>query len=402
MSLVIDGRPPAFASPLHVGHPWTGSRARFDGIVDRVFREARFTNDGPCVREFESAIAALHGTKHCIALTNGTLAIQIALKTLKAEGEVIMPSFTFVGTAHAAAWIGLRPVFCDIDPATFTMDPEDLLRKITPATSCILPVNVFGNVCDFGRIAEIARPRGLRTLYDSAHCTGCAAHGVPVGGQGDLQILSFHATKTLHTFEGGAILTNDDALADTARLLRNYGFTGHERVACVGINAKMHEISAAYGLACLPDLSFIAERQRRNALAYEHGLRDVPGIAVQTPPEGVDSTRHVAVLLVDEAMFGLSRDAMLELLWAENIRARRYFAPGCHRLKPYADTHRGALPVTERLAETILCLPNDASLDAGSIAAVCEIIAEAGRRADEVRMAFGPAAHEAPVPALTR
>jgi dTDP-4-amino-4,6-dideoxygalactose transaminase len=388
VTLVIDRKGPAFSSPLHVGRPWTGSEDRFRAMLDEIFKEARFTNDGPHVRRFEEQIAALHGVRHCIAVTNATLGLQIALKAVDATGEVLMPSFTFIGTAQAASWIGLKPVFCDINPLTLTLDPADAERRMGPDVSCILPVNLFGHPCDFEAIDALAKRHDLPVVYDSAHCAGLGAESTRIAGQGTLHVLSFHATKLLHTFEGGAILTNDDALAKKARLLRNYGFSGYDAVDCIGTNAKMSEIAAAYGLASLGDLETMIDVQATHHASYVRALAAVPGISFVHSSSRSRANHHYVVLLVDEDMFGMHRDTLSALLWAENVRARNYFSPGCHRMTPYrlsSETQKLSLPVTERIAGQTLCLPNDASLDESIILKICALIAEAQERASDVK-----------------
>lgn len=383
MSLVLDGRPPAFSKPVQVSRSWNKARERFLELVNGSFDTSLFTNDGPFVRQFEERIAALHDVQHCIAVHSGTTALQIALKAMRIEGKILMPSFTFIGTAHAATWIGCTPIFCDIDPRTLTMDPQDALRRMEQGVTCILPVNLFGHSCDFARIEQISQTLHIRTLYDSAHCIGCSSNGHMIGAQGDMQILSFHATKMLHTFEGGAILTNDDALAHEARLIRNYGFTGYEQVERLGTNGKMTELSAAHGLASLPDLPDMLEANHVRRTLYEKLLKNIPGITLVEPPTGSRTNGHYLVVCVDEDVYGISRDTLYRLLWAENIHARRYFAPGCHALAPYSrDAH--ALPVTERISRQILCLPTGIHTDISSIATICGIIREAGCRAENV------------------
>lgn len=383
MSLVFDGRQPAFAKPVQVSRSWNRAKERFLELANDSFDTSLFTNDGPFVHEFEQRIAALHDVRHCVAVNSGTTALQISLKAMHIEGKVLMPSFTFIGTAHAAKWMGCTPVFCDIDPHTLTMDPQDALRRMEPGVTCLLPVNLFGHACDFSGIENIAHTLKLRTLYDSAHCIGCSSDGHMIGAQGDMQILSFHATKMLHTFEGGAILTNDDALAHEARLIRNYGFTGYEQVERLGTNGKMTEIAAAHGLASLPDLPHMLAANHKRRTTYRQLLHAIPGITLVEPPVDAQTNEHYLVIRIDEERYGMSCDTLYRLLWAEHIQARRYFAPGCHRLAPY-NREALSLPVTERVAEEILCLPTGIDTPTAAIATICSIIREAGCRAEEV------------------
>ncbi len=311
------------------------------------------TNGGPYVREFEQRVAELVGVRHCIATCNGTLALEIAIRALGLSGEVIVPAFTFVATAHALQWQEITPVFCDIDPETCNLDPARVEALITPRTSGIIGVHLWGRPCDTQALVEIARERGLRLLYDASHAFGCSHRGRMIGSFGDAEVFSFHATKFVNTFEGGAILTKSDELAKKARLMRNFGFVDYDRVVHVGTNGKMNELSAAMGLTSLEAMPRFIEVNRANYNRYREGLAALPGLRVLPYDERDSCNYQYIVVDVDEAEAGVDRDQLVKILHAEGILARRYFHPGCHRmLEPYGSYFPHAagllLPVTDR------------------------------------------------------
>jgi len=262
--LAIFGGQPAFATPLHVGAPNLGSRDRLYQRIDEILDRRWFTNHGPCVQDFEHRLSESMGVRHCIATCNGTVALQIAIRALGLTGEVIVPSFTFIATAHALQWQSVDPVFCDIDPATHNVDPEQVAEMITPRTTGILAVHLWGRPCDTQALAKVASRHHLRLLYDASHAFGCSHQGRMIGGFGDAEVLSFHATKFVNTFEGGAIVTEDDELADKARLMSNFGFTGYDQVVHIGSNGKMSEVCAAMGLTSLESMQEFIEVNSAN------------------------------------------------------------------------------------------------------------------------------------------
>src|SRR6185312_10178031 len=233
------------------------------------------TNDGPLVQDFESRVAQAVGVRHCVAMCNATIALEIAIRALGLKGEVIVPSFTFVATAHALQWQEITPVFCDIDPETCNIDPARVSELITPRTTGIIGVHLWGRPCNTQALVEIARERGLRLLYDASHAFGCSHRGRMIGSFGDAEVFSFHATKFINTLEGGAILTRSDELAEKARLMRNFGFVNYDKVTHVGTNGKMNEMSGAMGLTSLEDMAHFIEVNKANYRAYREGLADV-------------------------------------------------------------------------------------------------------------------------------
>jgi dTDP-4-amino-4,6-dideoxygalactose transaminase len=347
---------------LHVGRPNTGDRARLHTYLDDILDRCWLTNDGPLVQEFEQRVAELTHTAHCIAVCNGTVALEIAARVAGLAGEVIVPSWTFIATAHALAWLGIKPVFADIDPVSWCIDPRAVEALITPRTTGILGVHLFGHFCNARCLREIADRHGLALLFDAAHTMGCDRDGI----MGDIEVLSFHATKVCNSFEGGAIITDNEAIASKARLLRNFGFSGQDAVACLGTNGKMSEIHAAMGLVSLDRLEEFVTHNWHNYQSYSRQLDGLPGIELR---DGA-SNYHYVVLDIAER-----RDELYRELQSEQILARRYFYPGCHRSRPY-DMDGVRLPVTEDVAERILCLPTGMTIEEGDIGRICGIIHE--------------------------
>jgi len=373
--LALLGGSPAFNRPLHVGLPNTGDRKTFLGYVNDILDRRWLTNNGRYVQDLEERLADYLGVRHCVLVNNGTSGLLIAMRALNLSGEVIVPSFTFVATVHSLQWLGLKPVFCDIDPATHNLDPVCVEAVITPQTSAILGVHLWGQLCAVERLTEIAQKYGLKLLYDAAHAFGSKEKGSFSGNFGDAEIFSFHATKFFNTIEGGAITTNDPHLADQARLLRNFGFAGEDQVISLGINAKLNEFSAAMGLTLLDELPDLLAAARRNYSLYERFLGEVSGMRFLRYADVNSNNCQYVVVEIDDS--SIDRDLVKSILRSENIFARRYFFPGCHRMEPYRSQtppEQWQLPVTERLTEHVLCLPNNATMQRGDIAAICDLL----------------------------
>jgi dTDP-4-amino-4,6-dideoxygalactose transaminase len=397
--LALLGGPPAFAETLHVGRPNLGDRDAFLVRVNQILDRRWFTNNGPFVQEFEQKLAELTGTRHAIAVCNATVALELAIRGLGMTGEVIVPSFTFVATAHALQWQGITPVFCDVDPRTHNLDPERVEALITPRTTGIIGVHVWGRPCAPERLEAIARQHRLKLLFDAAHAFACSHRGRPIGGFGDAEVFSFHATKFINSFEGGAITTQDDELAARLRLMKNFGFSGYDRVTYLGTNGKMPEISAAMGLTSLESLDELIEVNRRNHRRYREQLRGLAGLALVEFDEAERSNFQYIAVEVDPDEAGLDRDQIVRLLHAEQVLARKYFHPGCHAMEPYAsrDPRAGVrLPETERLCTRILTLPNGTAVGTDDIDGICAllkfVLANAGTLRDRLGEASPAAA----------
>jgi dTDP-4-amino-4,6-dideoxygalactose transaminase len=391
--LALLGGAPAFAEPLHVGRPNVGDRERLLERIAGAIDARWLTNDGPLVNEFEATVADALDVPHCVAVCNGTVALEIAIRAAGLHGEVIVSPFTFVATAHALQWQRITPVFCDIDPRTHNIDPERVEELITDRTTGILAVHLWGRPAPVEALAEIADRHGLQLLFDAAHAFGCSHRGRMIGGFGSAEVLSFHATKFVNSFEGGAIVTADDRLAEVARLMRNHGFADYDNVAHVGTNGKLSEVAAAMGLTSLEASAEFVAANRRNHAAYREGLAGVDGVELLAYDESERCNWQYAVAVVDGGA-PLARDELQRVLWAENVLARRYFYPGCHRMEPYRSLFPEAaarLPQTERVAGQVLALPTGTSVRPEDVATVTGIIRRATSDARRVRAALGRA-----------
>ncbi|HPF71731.1 MAG TPA: DegT/DnrJ/EryC1/StrS family aminotransferase [Candidatus Krumholzibacteria bacterium] len=385
--LAIQGGEPAFPRPIHVGAPNIGDKERLLRRIEAALDGRRLSNNGPFVRLFEKRIEDLTGVAHCVAMCNGTVALEIGARALGLTGEVIVPAFTFVATAHALAWQGITPVFGDIDPQTHCLDPERIAELVTPRTTGILAVHLWGRPAPADRLQEVAREHGLKLMFDAAHAFGCSRGGRMVGNFGDLEVFSFHATKFLNTAEGGAVVTNDPQLAERVRLMHNFGFTGLDRVEALGVNGKMNELSAAVGLTSLEHMDEWITVNRVNRALWAEALAPLPGVTLRHWGEGDRRNDQYVVCEVDQERAGISRDGLVEALRAENVLARRYFHPGCHRMEPYRSQPPAGgwnLPHTERAAARVMVLPTGTAVTAGDIARIGELMAEIMTRGDEV------------------
>jgi len=355
---------------------------RLNDILDRRW----LSNFGHYVQEFEKKIAEVAGTKHAIACSNGTVALEIASRALELEGEVIVPAFTFIATAHALQWQEIKPVFADVRAFDHNLDPDQIERHITPKTTGILGVHLWGQACDTEAIEAIAKKRNLKVMYDGSHAFGCdAAHG-PIGGQGRATVFSFHATKFINAGEGGAVVTNDDELAAKMRLMKNFGFRTYDEVVHVGTNGKMDEFSAAMGLTNLESIDEIVAVNRRNYETYKKELAGIPGIRLMDyRPRGKFNYQYV-IAEMDKSC-AISRDSLIKVLWAENFLVRKYFWPGCHKMEPYKSLFPNAyltLPMTEEVGAKILVLPTGQTVDEGVIRKAAEIIRTAVENGQEI------------------
>lgn len=374
--LAINGAPPVFNEPLHVGRPNIGSREAFLKYAEEMFDRRWLSNNGPLVQELEQKVADYHQVQHCIAMCNGTIALEIAIRALGMTGEVILPSYTFIATAHALAWQGITPVFSDIDSDTHNIDPDAVRRMITPRTTGIIGVHLWGRSAPVEALQQIADEHGLQLMFDAAHAFGCSHQGTMIGNFGRCEVLSFHATKFFNTFEGGAILTNDDALAEQIRLMRNFGFAGIDNVIHAGTNGKMIEVAAAMGLVNLGSIDDVVAANHRNYLTYQNGLAELPGISLLSFDEQErNNYQYVVMELAEECP--VSRDRIIEVLHAENILARKYFWPGCHNMKPYRELYPQAgllLSNSKAVAERVIVLPTGTTMSVEMVEAVTAVI----------------------------
>ena len=374
--LAINGAPPAFDQPLHVGRPNIGNRDAFLHRVGQILDNQWLTNNGPMVQEFERRIAEYLGVKHCVAMCNGTIALEIAIRALGFTGEVIVPSWTFVATAHALYWQGITPVFADIDPATHNLDPDAVRRMITPRTTGIIGVHLWGRAAPINELQAIADEHRLKLMFDAAHAFGSTYRGQSIGRFGECEVFSFHATKAFNTFEGGAVTTDDDELAETMRLMRNFGFKGYDNVIHPGTNGKMIEVCAAMGLANLDAFDDIVAINTHNHAAYRDALKGIPGISLLSYDPDERNSHHYVVIEVGDAC-PATRDEIIAALHAENVLARKYFWPGSHMMQPYRDLfpHAGLmLGNTGHVAECVIILPTGTAVSPEAVESICAIV----------------------------
>ena len=386
--LALFGATPLFDETLHVGKPNIGSRDRFIERLNDLLDRGWLSNNGPYVRELESRICELTGTKHCIAMCNGTVALEIAVRALGMSGEVIVPSFTFVATAHCLQWQEITPVFCDIEPPTHCIDPAQVERLITPKTTGIIGVHLWGRPCNVQALMDIADRHGLKLLFDASHAMGVSCNRRKIGNFGDAEVFSFHATKFINCFEGGAIVTNNHEMAEKIRLMKNFGFAGLDKVIYLGTNGKMSEVSAAMGLTSLESMKAFISINERNYLKYRESTNKIPGCRILQYNENESNNFQYIVLEIDEEEFGLSRDQLVDVLHAEKIRARRYFYPGVHNMEPYRSHFPNAgllLPNTKRIANRVLCMPTGAAVNVDLIEQICDLLLFVSQSGKEIR-----------------
>ena len=374
--LAINGAIPMFPEPLHVGRPNIGSKGAFLAAASAMLDRGWLSNNGPLVQSLEKRICDYLGVRHCVAMCNGTIALEIATRALGLKGEVIVPSYTFVATAHALQWQEITPIFADIDPATENLDPAAVERMITPRTSGIIGVHLWGRPAPISALQSLADKHGLPLMFDASHGFGCTSGGKRLGGFGECEVFSFHATKFFNTFEGGAVVTNRDDLAEKMRLMRNFGFVAYDEVIYPGTNGKMTEVAAAMGLINFDSINTFIEVNRANYMRYREGLRDIPHLSLIEYNESEENNYQYVVLDVG-AEFPVSRDRLIEVLHAEGVLARRYFWPGVHNMEPYRShyPHAGlVLPRTATVANAVLVLPTGSTIGEMHIDGVCSVL----------------------------
>lgn len=367
-----------FDKPVYVTAPLLPPLEAVTARLADVWASGWLTNNGRQQELLEAALRAYLGVPQLSLFNNGTIALFTALRALELRGEVITTPFTFPATPHALAWSGVTPVFADIDPVRLTLDPARVEEAITPRTTGILGVHVYGIPCDLDGLQKVADRHGLKVIYDGAHAFGTRVNGAGIGTFGDITMLSFHATKLFHTAEGGALACRDDAMRERINQLKNFGIIDPETVLSIGLNGKMNELQAVLGLAVLDCLAEEIDRRKALLQLYRRTLGAVDGIAMVEDPPGIESSYQYCAIRIDEARFGRSRDDVHRELMHHNVISRKYFFPlcsdyACYRDLPSADPAR--LPVARTAAMQVLCLPLYGSLPPATVQRICEIIA---------------------------
>lgn len=359
---------------LTVTAPLLPPLEEFIPYLEDIWSRRWLTNNGHYHRELEEALCRYLGVEHISLFANGTLALITALQALRITGDVITTPYSFVASTHSLWWNGIRPVFVDIEPRTFNIDPEKIEAAITPKTTAIMPVHVYGNPCDVRAIQRIAETYNLKVIYDAAHAFGVTVGGDSILSFGDLSVLSFHATKTYTTIEGGAIVCRDAQMKRHIDDLKNFGFRDEVTVVAPGINAKMNELQAAYGLLALKYVDAAIERRREAARHYRAALAGTVGISIRDDLPGVRHNYSYFPILVDGDTYGMSRDGLYQKLKNAGIYGRRYFYPLISNFPSYRgldSASRENLPTANKVADQVICLPMHHGLSSEEIQDVC-------------------------------
>jgi dTDP-4-amino-4,6-dideoxygalactose transaminase len=360
---------------VYVTQPSLPPLEEYIPYLKQIWESKHVTNNGPFHQKFEAELCHFLGGKYCNLFCNGTLALILALKALEITGEVITTPFTFVATSNAIKWVGAEPVFCDITESDYNIDVAKIEELISPKTTAILAVHVYGNPCDVYEIERIAKKHNLRVIYDAAHAFNVKINNEPVTNFGDLSILSFHGTKLFHTFEGGATITNSSELKDKIDKLKNFGFQSEESVFEVGINAKMNELQASMGLLNLDYVESEIKRRKEIVHTYMQELSDIEGITCNKYKDNVDYSYAYFPIMLDEDKFGLSRNALYENLKKESIYSRKYFYPLLTDFHPYLKSVRNkTIGKSIHLSNNILCLPLFKELAKDEIIRICKAV----------------------------
>lgn len=349
----------------------------FIPYLEKIWDSKWITNNGQFHQQLEEALCDYLGVKYISVFTNGTLPLITALQALRITGEVITTPYSFVATTHALWWNGIKPVFVDIDPQTLNLDPKKIERAITPKTTAIMPVHVYGNPCNMEEIQAIADKYGLKVIYDAAHAFGVRINGESILNFGDMSTLSFHATKTYNTIEGGALVCKDEQTKKRIDYLKNFGFAGETEVVAPGINAKMDEVRAAYGLLNLKYVDKAIENRKLIAQTYREGLKSIKGISCLHDIEGVRHNYSYFPIFVDENEYGLTRDELYNKLKENNILGRRYFYPLISDFSTYREldsANPSNLPIANKVAEQVICLPIYDNLELEDVERVINVI----------------------------
>lgn len=363
--------------PIYVTQPFLPPLEEYEVYLRDIWETKHITNNGKYHKELEKALCDHLGVKYISLFTNGTLALLTALQALDIKGEVITTPFSFVATAHSILWNNIKPVFGDIEPDHFNLDPAKVEAAITPQTTAIMPVHVYGNPCRVEKFQTLAQKHGLKIIYDACHTFGVKLNGVPVLNYGDLSVMSFHGTKVYTTFEGGAIISHDAAMKERIDHLKNFGFDGETTVVGPGINAKMNELQSAMGLLQLKYVDKAIAKRKEIAQYYREKLKGIKGLSFLNDMPGVTHCYSYFPVLIEAKEYGKTRDAVYEELKENNIFGRRYFYPLITKFPPYKgmpSSSKENLPVAERVASQVICLPIYPELMDKYLSSICSLL----------------------------
>ena len=362
---------------ITVTSPLLPDQREFGDLLKEIWASKWITNNGEFHKRLEAALAEYLKVPFISLFTNGTLPLLTALQALRITGEVITTPYSFVATTHSIWWNGCRPVFVDIDPKTGNIDPDCIEAAITPKTTAIMPVHVYGKPCDTQRIQNIANKYGLKVVYDAAHAFGVEVNGESILNAGDLSTLSFHATKVYNTVEGGAMVMHDPETKKRIDYLKNFGFAGETEVVGPGINSKMDEIRSAYGLLNLKQVDAAIEARHQVAIAYRKALRPVEGISFWDDMPGVKHNYSYFPVFVDAEKYGMTRDELYALMKSHNVLGRRYFYPLISEFSTYRGLPSASpenLPRAHKMANTVICLPMHHELSGTDLERILDIV----------------------------
>ncbi|WP_078409103.1 DegT/DnrJ/EryC1/StrS family aminotransferase [Priestia abyssalis] len=358
---------------INVTKPFLPPIEQFIKKIEEIWENNWLTNNGPLHEQFEKGVVDYLKVRNACLFTNGHLALDVAIKSLDLKGEVITTPFTFASTVHTITMNGLTPVFCDIELGTFNIDINKIEELITEKTSAIIPVHVFGNLCNVKAIEKIAQKYNLKVIYDAAHTFGVELNGRGIGSYGNISMFSLHATKVFHSIEGGVLSFNDGALKEKLNKYKNFGISGEEQVDVVGLNAKMNEFQAAMGLVNLSYIDEQIEKRKKATYAYRNNLKDIEGLRYLEDQEGVKHNYAYFPIIINESIFGMNRDSLHEKLQDFNIFTRKYFYPLCTDFNCY-DFNSNELLNAKFVSKNILTLPLYSDLSIDEVLRICETI----------------------------
>jgi dTDP-4-amino-4,6-dideoxygalactose transaminase len=367
-----------FSKPIYITRPLLPNREDVYRKIDEIFDSQWLTNNGPQHKLFEKVLVNYLQVPQLSLVNNGTSALQLACQALRLSGEVITTPFTFAATPHVLYWNSIKPVFCDIEENSWNIDVDQIESLITPSTSAILPVHVFGNPCNLEKIQKIAERYGLKVIYDASHCFGIKINGQGIGNFGDISTFSFHATKIFNTFEGGALTCNDPTIKKRVDLAKNFGFQGENSVVVPGINAKMNEFQAAIGLLVLDIFEDEVEKRKKLTKLYQDRLNEIKGITfLNKIDKKVNYNYYNFVIRVDKDKYGKSRDNLYEELKKYNVFTRKYFYPLCSQFqcyKNYLSSPSDNFLIADKVSKEVLSLPLYGSLTDEDVNKICDIM----------------------------
>ena len=362
---------------IYITQPSLPDLSEYKNILEQIWESKQITNNGKFHKQFEKSLCEYLNVENISLFTNGTLALIVALQALRITGEVITTPYSFVATTHALHWNGIKPVFCDINKHDFNINSDKIEALITPKTTAIMPVHVYGNPCDNEKIQRIADTYGLKVIYDAAHAFAVTKNNESILNWGNLSVLSFHATKTFNTIEGGAITTKDEKLKKRIDYLKNFGIADETTVIGFGINAKMNELVAAYGLLQIKNIDAEIQKRKEKVTLYRNLLKNKKGITIFNDIKNISHNYSYFPILIDKNKFGKARDDVYEKLKSSNIFARRYFYPLISQFSAYKglpSAKKSNLPEAYEITEQVLCLPLYAELENENIKKITNLI----------------------------